>query len=438
MLEKYKEADSTSRQDQLYQATQFKPEWEKYGLDQASVPLLRLLHSEDMALKTKDMMTGDINIMQACLAACSVQEPKVAQWVLGLFYNMLREDASCYNVFDQALKHKLPVLNTFLVMLDKSDSYVCDTAAWILTAVMGHAPGYFTEGDVAAVLKKVVNAEQCTGLTESGALEALVNLLKADKFRRFVYSSKGVVDKIFFINVTTATAPVLYKSVFAIWLLTFDDKFMEETTQFRVVQKVLDILTARRVEKVVRMCLTALRNLMTHKVLCEEMVELGLLGVVQGLEFEKWRDAELYDDIRDISMIISNKVSEMSNFDRYEKELERGILTWSSVHTSKFWGENVLKFDQHDSRALKVLATLLMSSDTDPTTLAVACHDVGEFVALHPLGKKKIAQLGIKDSIMDLMGSNGDHMKDVRREALLCCQKIMLNKWQEVGADKSK
>merc|ERR1740121_1552109 len=102
-----------------------------------------------------------------------------------------------------------------------------------------------------------------------------------------------------------------------------------------------------------------------------------------------------------------------------------------------FWAENVLKFESNDFRPLKLLAALLRDG-VDNTTLAVACHDVGEFVALHALGKKKAADLGVKERVMQLMGgeSSDPGQREVRREALLCCQKIMLNKWQDVEAAK--
>merc|ERR1712086_244852 len=199
-----------------------------------------------------------------------------------------------------------------------------------------------------------------------------------------------------------------------------------------VIQKVREVLTYSRVEKVIRLTLTLLKNLLPHRSFAEQMVELGVLDVVQQLEYEKWRDAELYDDIRDMSTQIGTKVQEMSSFDRYERELKEGKLKWGFIHSSKFWAENVLKFEQNDFRALKMLATLLDSSDA--TTLAVACHDLGDFVAMHPLGKKQISKLGVKEKVMTLMVSNSAEHRDVRREALLCCQKIMLNKWQEVGA----
>ncbi|CAE8605404.1 unnamed protein product, partial [Polarella glacialis] len=129
---------------------------------------------------------------------------------------------------------------------------------------------------------------------------------------------------------------------------------------------------------------------------------------------------------------ISAEVNEMSNFERYERELQTGHLQWGFIHSGKFWAENALKFESNDFRALKVLAGLLLSPLTDVTTLAVACHDLGEFVTLHPLGKKRVAQLQVKERVMELMGSTEASYREVRREALLCCQKLMLNKWQDM------
>jgi len=134
--------------------------------------------------------------------------------------------------------------------------------------------------------------------------------------------------------------------------------------------------------------------------------------------------------------MISTQVQEMTNYDRYERELQTGKLQWGFVHSSKFWAENVFKFETNDFKALKQLAALLLDETTDSTTKAVACHDFGEFVTSHPLGKKKVGQLGVKDRVMFLMASTTPADRELRREALLCCQKIMLNKWQEIESGK--
>merc|ERR1719215_890273 len=239
-----------------------------------------------------------------------------------------------------------------------------------------------------------------------------------------------VSGRISAVSPQSATPSYLYKCIFALWMLSFEPAGAIYFKEEEIIKKIRDVLTTSRVEKVIRLSLTVLRNCLTHKVFAEHVVELGVLEVVQQLEFEKWRDAELYDDIRDMARQISAQVQEMSNFDRYERELKEGQLKWGFIHSSKFWSENVLKFEQNDFRALKMLASLLHSEDT--TTLAVACHDIGEFVSMHPLGKKMISNLQVKERVMELMGSVSPTYREVRREALLCCQKIMLNKWQDM------
>merc|ERR1712137_1286386 len=71
-------------------------------------------------------------------------------------------------------------------------------------------------------------------------------------------------------------------------------------------------------------------------------------------------------------MGISTEVGELSNFERYEHELSQGFLHWGYIHSSKFWAENVMKFEQNDWKALNMLLDLVQSPDTDATTLAVA------------------------------------------------------------------
>merc|ERR1712176_1637949 len=220
--------------------------------------------------------------------------------------------------------------------------------------------------------------------------------------------------------------------IFVMWLLSFDADKLEALKEHNAVGKIKECLLNSRVEKVVRICLTVLKNLLPHKQLCEEIVESNMIDAVRALEHEKWREEEFYNEILDMVQLIGAQVQEISSFERYEKDLNTGKLTWGFIHTPKFFGENVMKFEQNDFRVLQKLKLLLINKDTDATTLAVACHDIGEFVALHPLGKKMVNKFEMKEKIMELMACTGDDMREVRREALLCCQKIMLNKWQEV------
>jgi len=411
----------------------FKPEWESYEATKSSAHILKLIEADAPAIKNKSMIQGHIQVVQACMALMGSREDEPIQWLLTLFYDMLREDSSGYAIFEDATKQRIEIYKPLLSLLQRPglENYTSDKVAWLLSAVMSHVPHVATEASVKEFLGEILDSSK-TNCSELGQLEAITNLLKGDVYRKLVWSSAGIPDRIFRIQPKSSPSPHLYKCIFAIWALSFDPQITSEMKEMYVIKKLKETLMYSRVEKVVRLCLTVLKNFLGHKSMCEDIVEEGILEAVQQLEFEKWRDAELYDDIKEMAIQIGSEVSEMSNYERYERELQTGKLQWGFIHSSKFWAENVMKFESNDFRALKMLASLLQSPSTDATTLAVACHDLGEFVTLHPLGKKKMAQLQVKEKVMQLMAAQDPNFREVRREALLCCQKIMLNKWQDM------
>ena len=52
----------------------------------------------------------------------------------------------------------------------------------------------------------------------------------------------------------------------------------------------------------------------------------------------------------------------------------------------QFWRENVGHFEEKDFQILRVLVKLL-EAGREPRTLAVACHDLGQFITYYPGGK---------------------------------------------------
>merc|ERR1712032_737761 len=115
---------------------------------------------------------------------------------------------------------------------------------------------------------------------------------------------------------------------------------------------------------------------------------------IQALEYEKWRDPELYARITELCKAVQSKVSEVSNFDRYLAELESGKLVWGYLHTSKFWAENYTN-DKLTKDVVGKLRDLVGKGDNEAT--AVACNDLGEIAVLHKQGKTWINETTAKD-----------------------------------------
>ena len=63
----------------------------------------------------------------------------------------------------------------------------------------------------------------------------------------------------------------------------------------------------------------------------------------------------------------------------------------------------------------------------DARTLAVACHDLGEFATHYPAGRFLVHDLKGKECAMRLLAHAND---EVRKQALLCTQKLLVAKWR--------
>merc|ERR1712232_337438 len=156
---------------------------------------------------------------------------------------------------------------------------------------------------------------------------------------------------------------------------------------------------------------------------------MGIEEEVKALEYEKWRDTDLYDHIKSVSQAVSQAVTTVSDLPRYREELKTGTLNWSYLHSNKFWMDNHDKVTEADVKALADLLNRGGDDDASNTTRAIVCNDLGEIAVLAKEGKKWIRDTGAKDNVLKLVMLDSANQREVRREALLCSQKIMLNKW---------
>jgi len=233
-------------------------------------------------------------------------------------------------------------------------------------------------------------------------------------------------------EVTAEKPHLLYKCVFAYWMLSFDEATMSQLKGKALKQIASFLLSEVKAERVVRLSLIVLENFLNCKALTEDFANCQILDAVQALEYEKWRDEELYSKIREISQAVAVKVSEVSNFDQYKKELDDALTTGlkrGPLHSAKFWAENCSKLDKSIVTKLKEIVELKRRDDDDDkeqtwsTTIAVACSDLGEIAVLHKDGKEWIKEAKAQDAVMKRL--EGHENKIVRREALLCCQKLL-------------
>lgn len=227
---------------------------------------------------------------------------------------------------------------------------------------------------------------------------------------------------------------VYYQAVFCLWLLTFtsqqeEGKDLAETVsqaleEAAVPRRLTNVLREVSAEKVVRISLSTLRNILKmSSTLRKEMVGAGLVGALQSLCLRRWSDEDIRDDLGVLAEALESELASMSNFDVYRAEVLSGALEWTPAHRDEtFWRENVEKLERNKQEVLRCMVRLLHES-SDDTVLAVACNDLAQFIKFHPRGRAIAQSLGVKSRLMELM-TTGEG--EVRRYALNCVQVLMI------------
>lgn len=220
---------------------------------------------------------------------------------------------------------------------------------------------------------------------------------------------------------------LLYETSHCIWLLSYMPECAQAIKDCAIPRSLVGIVRANIKEKVTRMALYGLKNLLISEEVdvTQEVVEAGLLKLVQIRVLQSWEDEDVVDVLEFLCEHLKTVVEVLSNFDKYKQEVMSGRLEWSPAHTDEqFWRQNVQHFEEKDFQILRVLLRLIEVSK-DVQTKAVGCSDLGMFVTYHPHGRHIVGDLRGKEVVMEQMRHPDP---DVQKHSLLCVQKVMLSK----------
>nr|CAG4645453.1 EOG090X044C [Lynceus sp. MCZ IZ 141354] len=270
---------------------------------------------------------------------------------------------------------------------------------------------------------------------------SLQMMLRIEKYREAFAKMDGIPT---LINVLSGRLnfQVQYQLIFCLWVLTFSPKLVATMNKYSLIIILADILNDSVKDKVTRIILAVFRNLIekpedpqVSKDNSVAMVQAKVLKQLTILQQHKYDDEDITADIEFLIEKLHVSIQDLSSFDEYASELKSGRLEWSPVHKSeRFWRENASRLTEKNYEMLKILIHLLETS-RDPLVLSVASYDVGEFVRHYPRGKTIIEQLGGKTLVMQLLAHEDPN---VRYEALLAVQKLMVHNWEYLGKQLEK
>ncbi|KAI8980822.1 ATPase, V1 complex, subunit H [Pilobolus umbonatus] len=348
------------------------------------------------------------------------------QKVLVLIHEMLDEHEERIALFHEAgLKHPEYPFSPFHKALRINDEFIGVQSSKILTLLICSTPN--RDIDIKDFFRWVTFQLQSQ---QQHIVDLNIQILGAlfhiPEYRKEFWDVTHAVDSL--VNIMKAWKGKhpqrIYEVTYAIWLLSFNEDVARHLDRkCQVIPTLVEIAKAAVKEKVIRVVISTFRNLI-EKAPAENMATMlasKLLPLSQNLATRKWIDNEIMDDIAYVNEQLQSTFHSLTTFEVYASELESGILQWSPSHRSEtFWKQNANRLNEENEKWLRLLARLLHTSN-NPLILAIACHDLGQYVKYSThVGRRHFQLIGAKQKIMELMTHED---ADVRYYALSATQK---------------
>ncbi|CEI94961.1 hypothetical protein G6F70_001582 [Rhizopus microsporus] len=317
----------------------------------------------------------------------------------------------------------------FLKLLDNEDEFIALEASKVLTLLACSAPEPTTV-DLSAlyvwITKKLAGNQN--DIAEL-AIQELESLLRISQYRLPIWNTQNTVKELVHrlsVNKTASTPQIQYQIIFCLWLLTFEkDVAADINEKYDIIPLLVDIAKSAVKEKVIRVSIATLRNLveLAPSRNLATMLVVKLLPFTENLSARKWSDADILEDIDFVKERLQEDFQSLTTFEQYASEVETGKLEWSPPHKSDlFWKENAQKLEENNFHLLRTLARLLSTSNS-VLVLSVGASDIGYYIKFaSTAGKNILQEIGAKRRIMELMTHED---QEVRYHALMAVQKYM-------------
>ncbi|KAG1671953.1 V-type proton ATPase subunit H [Nymphon striatum] len=372
-----------------------------------------------------------------------ISKDQTIQYILTMIDDMLQADKSRVEIFKEySRKKKETVWTPFLNMLNRPDGFIVNMTSRIIAKIACWSKELMDGPDLHYYFTWLKDQLRITGNEYMQSVaRCLQMMLRIDEYR-FAFVGVDGISTLVAVLSGRVNFQIQYQLIFCLWVMTFNPTLAEKMNKFSVIPILADILSESAKEKVTRIILSTYRNLIEkpeEPTICKEhaiaMVQSKVLKQLDILDGRKYEDEDIQGDIEFLSETLQASIVDLSSFDEYSTELKSGRLEWSPVHKSaKFWRENAARLNEKNYELLKILIHLLDTAK-DSLVLSVSAHDIGEYVRHYPRGKLVVEQLGGKQLVMQRLS---DDDPNVRYEALLSVQKLMVHNWEYLGKQLEK
>ncbi|KAF9141015.1 H(+)-transporting V1 sector ATPase subunit H [Linnemannia schmuckeri] len=294
-----------------------------------------------------------------------------------------------------------------LKCLRSEDSFIALKASKILTTLLCASPKPNTEAAGELFRWTTVQLQSKNPAEVDLSVQVLESALRQQNVRIVYWNTPQAVDALVRILKMENPGPQMqYQVIYCFWILTFNEEVAQELNRkYDVIPQLVDIARSAIKEKVIRVVIATLRNLVEKapEANLAAMAAVKLLQFSENLLSRKWSDAEILEDVNFLKSQLQENFHTLTTFEVYKAELLSSRLTWSPPHLSEqFWIKNWKELKKENYALLRVLARLLSTSN-DVIVLSVAASDIGQYVKRDPSSKKFLQEIGVKQKIMELM-----------------------------------
>lgn len=482
------EAEGTSTRAVLKQRS---PPWEMHASERVISSrdhgLLKRYDVEDPEVQADCLRSDGVSYCEAMLNAATSVSPRTNHhtllYTLALMDDMLTVDPSRASLFhktsfasntqpavtsssstiDDGSCSEHPLYGPLLRLIEKEDFAVQEKVAKSLACIVARRPASASSAALGTIdelldwtheqLNKSIqegpgqrqppNPSMSQQSPESNieytevALRVLCSLL-VDQHARDKAMQKRIVPMLARASTMEAVHDMSpqqqYDFALVLWLLSFNTNAISAMAGTGILQGLLAAVKSAAKEKVARVGLMALRNLLEKgdTSVSIELAEHGLPRLVTALKARSFADEELNDALEKVSKQVDTSVKEATSFDKYKSEVMGGKLEWSRVHSDEaFWKEHVGEFEENEWQIVKQLLSIINSNSSSPKQLQVAAHDLGCFATHHPRGRNVLADLRGKGAIIGLMQHSDP---EVKKHALLASQRVLIERTDFLNA----
>lgn len=372
-----------------------------------------------------------------------ISKDQTIQYLLTLLDDLLQEDKSRVDLFKQyAASRNESVWVHFLNLLNRPMGFIMNMTSRVIAKMACWSRELMTGSDLQFYLTWLKDQLRAPGNEYiQSVARCLQMMLRIDDYRKAFVHLDGISTVVSVLS-GRVNFQIQYQLSFCLWVLTFNADIAEKLHKFGVIPILADILADAQKEKVSRIILAVFRNLIEKpddaqivKENCISMVQCKVMKQLEFIEQRKFDDEDIQADMEFLKEKMEASLHDLSSYDEYVTEVHSGRLEWSPVHRSeKFWRENAHRLNDKNYELLKMLIHLLETTK-DPLVLSVASFDLGEYVRHYSRGKHVLEQLGGKTIVMSLLAHEDPN---VRYEALLAVQKLMVHNWEYLGRQLEK